>query len=94
MNELPAKIMLTVLVILAILAVALSFYTASAPVPLTGYVTDKVYHPQYFPVDYNTPWVYAVVIQDEAATRCTTWYVSKSVYDRYEVGQHVTKGLW
>lgn len=94
MNERPAKILMAVLVIMVIIAVAMSFYTASAPVPLTGYVTDKVSHPHYFPVDHNTPTVYAVVIQDEAATRCTTWYVSKSVYDRYEVGQHVTKGLW
>ena len=94
MNELPAKILLIALIVLLVIAVILSFYTTSAPVPLTGYVTDKVYHPQYFPVDHNTPTVYAVVIQDEAATRCTTWYVPKNVYDRYDIGQHVTKGLW
>lgn len=94
MTDRAAKILLVALIVLALIAAALCFYKSSSPVPMTGYVTDKTYHPEYFPADYQTPWVYCVVIQDETATRCTSWRVSKDVYDRYTVGQYVKKGMW
>lgn len=94
MNDRAAKVLLIVLIILALIAVALSFYKASNPVPMTGYVTKKTYHPEYFPADDRTPWVYCVVIQDTTATRCASWRVPKEVYDRYTIGQYVKKGLW
>lgn len=94
MNERPAKILLAAVISLALIAVALCFYKSSSPVPMTGYVTEKTYHPEYFPADYQTPWVYCIVIQDTTATRCTSWRVSKEVYDRYTVGQYVKKGWW
>lgn len=94
MKDLAPRIMLAVLLILAAMAVLLSCYAASKPVPMTGYITDKTYHPAYFPADYDTPWVYCLVIQDETATKCTSWQVSKEVYERYAIGQHVVKGWW
>lgn len=94
MHNIAPKIMLAVLLILAVMAVVLSCYAASCPIPMTGYVTEKTYHPAYYPADHKTPWVYCVVIQDETATRCTSWQVPQDVYDRYTVGQYVKKGWW
>lgn len=94
MTDRAAKILLVALIVLALIALLMSIYKATAPVPLTGYVTEKTYHPAYFPATAETPWVYCVVIQDEEARCCTAWQVPKAVYDRYTVGQHVQRGLW
>ena len=94
MRNIAPKIMLALLLILAVVAVLLSFRLIPCPIPMTGYITEKTYHPAYYPADDRTPWVYCIVIQDEAASRCISWQVTKAAYDRYTVGQHVQKGWW
>lgn len=59
--------------------------------PMTGYIDDKTYHPAYYPVDQNTPWVYCLGITSADGRSSTSWKVSKEVFESYNIGDQTGK---
>lgn len=60
--------------------------------PMTGHIDSKTYHPAYFPVDDDTPWVYSLGITSTDGHRATSWIVDEETFNRYSVGDLVKRG--
>lgn len=82
----------TALLLALIFAAAATYLEIVNPAPMTGWVDNKTYHPAYYPVDSNTPWVYVLGITSTDGRRATTWIVSQEVYESYSVGDLVKRG--
>lgn len=79
--------------VLAVAFLAGTIYLlAGNPAPMTGRIDCKNYHPAYYPVDDETPWVYSLGITSTDGRRATTWIVDKETYNRYSVGDKVIRG--
>lgn len=80
-------------VVLALAFVAGTIYLLAAnPAPMTGHIDSKNYHPAYFPVNDDTPWVYALGITSTDGRRATSWIVDEETYNRYSIGDLVKRG--
>ena len=79
--------------VLALAFLAGSVYLlAGNPAPMTGHIDSKKYHPARFPVEEDTPWVYALGITSTDGRQATTWIVDEETYNRYSVGDMVIRG--
>lgn len=75
-----------------VFAAAATWLEVANPAPMTGYIDCKTHHPEYYPADIRTPWVYALGITSTDGRRATTWIVSREVYESYSVGDLVKRG--
>lgn len=80
----PVSLILLLIAVTCII-VAIVLYVRTTP-PMDGYIDGKSYHPAYYPVDQNTPWVYCLGITSTDGRAATTWKVNKETYDSYNIG--------
>ena len=80
--------------VLALIFVSGTIYLLAVnPAPMTGHIDCKLHHPQYFPANDDTPWVYTLGITSTDGRRSTVWVVDEKTYYRYNIGDKVTRGL-
>lgn len=78
-------LILSLIATVVIVGIVVGWCRSNIP-PMAGYIDNKTYHPAYFPVDQNTPWVYCLGITHTSGNRACSWKVSKEVYDSYNIG--------
>lgn len=81
-------------IVLGLMIAAAMIYVGSNPAPMSGEVTGKLYYPEYAWESDNMPWEYAIKIEHENGREACMWYVSRDVYERHEIGDHITRGWW
>lgn len=79
-------LILSLIATVAIVGIVIMVGIAQIRPPMTGYIDGKSYHPAYYPVDQNTPWVYCLGITSTDGRAATTWKVNKETYDSYNIG--------
>lgn len=83
-------LLLTVLICCCIVQLA---YAAPGMPPMTGYITVKSFHPEYYPATALTPWVYELIITSPDGQRGQTWRVDMETYNSYTEGDYVERGV-
>lgn len=79
--------------VLALIFVSGTIYLLAVnPAPMTGHIDCKLHHPQYFPANDDTPWVYTLGITSTDGKRSTVWVVDEKTYYRYSIGDKVIRG--
>ena len=71
---------------------AVAWCEANLP-PMTGRISAKTYHPDSYPVLYDTPWLYVLAIESDDGMQSCTWIVGEAVYNRYSVGDRVERDV-
>lgn len=74
------------LIVAAMAMAAVALHAVINPPPIAGYISSKNAHPQYFPVDQNTPTVYCLGITSHDKHQACSWYVSEKVFNSYNIG--------
>lgn len=88
-----AIVAISMLLSLILVAVSLTAWTLIAnPAPMSGNISRKTCHPEYYPNGIDTPVVYCLCITSNNGKKTTNWTVSKEVFDRYSVGDPVRLG--
>ena len=87
------KCIAVIAIISLIVAVLLVTYLSSNPPPMTGYISEKTYHPASFPARDDTPWVHVLSITSKDGTRACSWVVDEDTYNSYSVGDNVKRGV-
>lgn len=93
MNGKDIAFLLITLGIVAVIAIGAIVFAYNAPrlPPMSGYISGKDIHPEYYPVYPDTPYVKVLVITGTDGQHHCTWVVDDETYDLYCVGDNVTR---
>ena len=78
------------IVVIVIVAIVIAYNAPRVP-PVSGYISAKNIHPEYYPAFPDTPYVNVLVITGKDGRHHYTWVVDDETYDLYRVGDNVTK---